>query len=277
MAITTRDQLISALGGNFSQFLINKASVANQTAGRFCSLFRATGLPGQGAIPTTAALCDHNTLGAIAFTQQTAPALSYIGYAAIASSLAGQGWEIHDRIAHIGGFNLNITTPQTVTGFDLQTLAPSTERLGASNFSDVTFWLEVYADGGATAANATITVTFDDGSSGTLSTLAVGGTIRAGNCFNLDSLRTGAQQARRIRAVTNVTLSAATGVVGNFGFTVRRFRTVMPTIIANKNEEFDWARIGFPQIPNGSCLELFGQTISTASGTVIGGGKIVHG
>ena len=50
MAITSRDQLIDALGNNSSRFILDKASIASQAAGTFVSLWRATGQPGQGAI-----------------------------------------------------------------------------------------------------------------------------------------------------------------------------------------------------------------------------------
>lgn len=48
MTITTRDQLIDALGNNSSRFIIDKASIANAVAGGYFSLWRANGQPGQG-------------------------------------------------------------------------------------------------------------------------------------------------------------------------------------------------------------------------------------
>ena len=51
MTIATRDQLIDGLGNNSSRLVIDKASIASQAAGTFVSLWRATGQPGQGAIP----------------------------------------------------------------------------------------------------------------------------------------------------------------------------------------------------------------------------------
>ncbi len=67
MAITTRDKLIDALGNNSSRFIIDKASIANAVAGGYFSLWRATGQPGQGAIPTTTASCNNTTLGSMGF------------------------------------------------------------------------------------------------------------------------------------------------------------------------------------------------------------------
>ncbi len=73
MTITTRDQLIDAMGNNSSRFVIDKASLSNAAAGQFHSLWRATGQPGQGAIPGAAAVCTNALTGAMNFAQQTSP------------------------------------------------------------------------------------------------------------------------------------------------------------------------------------------------------------
>jgi hypothetical protein len=277
MAITTLDQLVDALGNRSSRIIIDKGSLANQVAGRYGSMWRATGQPAQGAIPTTAAVCTNATLGAMGFTQQTAPATSYLGVLDVVGSNSAQTLELHDRIAHMGGLLLNVTTAQTITGLNLDTLAPSAARIGSTNFGDVKWWLEVYADGGATASNATINVTFDDNTSANVNTLAVGGTIRIGNRFSVDSLRTTAQQGKNIKAINSVTLSASTGAAGNFGFTCTRPRAYLPMGLANFVNKLDWAAAGLPEIPNGSCLELMVLPSTTSSGTLRGGGKIIHG
>ena len=46
MAIESTDALVQALGNNSSRIILDKASIASQTAGSFCSLWRATGQPG---------------------------------------------------------------------------------------------------------------------------------------------------------------------------------------------------------------------------------------
>lgn len=103
MTITTRDQLIDALGNNSSRTVWDKASIANAAAGQIFSLWRATGVPGQGAIPTTAALATSALTGAIGFTNQTAPATSYYAWQTVATGNATTSVEIHDRLAHQGG------------------------------------------------------------------------------------------------------------------------------------------------------------------------------
>ena len=105
MAIETVDSIVKALGNNSSRIIIDKASIASQTANSYCSLWRATGQPGQGAIPAATAVCNNNTLGTINFAQQTLPATSYGAYLELATGNAAMTLELHDRLAHMGGLN----------------------------------------------------------------------------------------------------------------------------------------------------------------------------
>lgn len=274
MAITTVDGVVNALGNNSSRIVWDKASIANAAAGQLFSLWRATGVPGQGAIPGAAAICTSALLGAMGFTNQTAPATSYHAWQTIATGNGTTSVEVHDRLAHMGGLNGTLTTAQTV-GIDLTTLGGglAAARRGAANFSDVQWWLEWYTDTGATASNATVNVTYDDASTGNLSVIAVGGTVRAGRMLPLVPAVAG----RFIRAVNSVTLSASTGAAGSFGVTATRPRTVVNSFVANKYEQFDWAQLGLPEIPNDSCLQMVMLCSTTSTGTVRGQGKIAHG
>lgn len=273
MAITTRDQLIDAMGNNSSRVVLDKASIANVVAGQFFSLWRATGVPGQGAIPAAAAICDHTLLGSMGFAQQTAPATSYLAWMRVVTSNPTHSTEIHDRLGHMGGLSGIVTTAQTV-GLDLNTAVNNmANRRGDANYSDVSWWLEWYTDTGATASNATVAVTYDDGTTGNLAAIVVGGTVRAGRMIPLVPAVSG----RFIRAVNSVTLSASTGTAGSFGVTATRQRAGIDTFVANKAEAFDWALLSLPEIFNSSCLFPLVIGSSTTTGTVRGQGKIAHG
>ena len=278
MTITTRDQLIDALANNSSRFVIDKASISNAVVGTYSSLWRANGQPGQGVTPTTAALATSATTGAIGFTNQTAPATSYLAWLAVNCSNAAVTLEIHDRIAQMGGLVGNVTTSQTVN-LDLTSggLNPPAARLGDSNFSDIQWWMEWYTDTGATASTATINVPYNDGPSGALPVVAVGGPLRASRMINLNGLIPAASAGKFIRDINTVILSASTGTAGNFGFTATRLRTVLPLFVANKGETYDWASIGLSEVPNDACLMLIQLCSTTTTGTVRGGGKIAHG
>lgn len=279
MTITTVDGLVSALGNNSSRLVIDKASISNAVAGQSYSLWRATGQPGQGAIPTSAASCAHGLLGSFSFNQQTTPATSYFAHLEAAFSNAAMTLEIHDRLAHMGGLVGNVTTSQTAN-VDLDAIGATDNvdvRKGDSNYSDVQWWLEWYTDTGATASNATVNVTFNDGSSANLSVTAVGGTLRAGRLVSLNGLIQAADSGKYIRDVNTVQLSASTGTAGNFGVTATRPRATLFNPIANAKFVADWAALGFPEVFNSSALFPIVICSTTTTGTLRGGGKIAHG
>lgn len=271
MTISTRDQLIDALGNNSSRIVIDKASLANAAAGQFFSLWQATGVPGAGATPAAAAVPTSATTGALGFANQTAPATSYIAWLAVQFGNSAGNLEIHDRLAHMGGLSGTVTTSQGA--LSLVTNNPGAARLGDSNYSDVQWWLEVYSPLGATGVNATVAVEYNDGTTGNLAAIALGATPRAGRLYPLVSASAG----KFIRAVTGVTLSATTGTAGNFGITATRPRTSVSAPLLNKTEVFDWAQLGLPNVPNDSCLAMIMLCGTTSTGTVRGGGKIAHG
>lgn len=279
MTITTRDQLIDAMANNSSRIIFDKASVVNTVVGQFTSLFRATGQPGQGAIPTTAASCDNTLLGAIQFTQQTSPATSYLGILELVAGQVTTTLELHDRLAHMGGLVGNVATAQTVN-LDLNALLASDNidaRKGDANFSDVQWWLEWYTDTGATVATATVNVTYNDGTSGNLTGISLAATRRAAFMQLLNSLIPAADSGKYIRDVNTVTLSVSTGTAGNFGVTATRYRASVFAPIANARYKDDWAALGLPEIPNESCL--FGILLpgATNTGAIRATGKLAHG
>lgn len=277
MTITTRDQLIDGLGNNSSPIIIDKASIASQAAGSYVSLWRATGQPGQGAVPAAAAVCNNALTGAIGFMQQTAPATSYGAYLEAATGNSAMTLEIHDRLMHMGNLSGTLTTAQTVgMYFNGVTSDNLVKRIGDSNYSDIQWWLEWYTATGATAVTATVAVTYNDGTTGTLS-VSLAATRPASFMTPLNGLIPAAGAGKFIRAVTSVTLSATTGTAGSFGVTATRIRMSQSCPLANFKSSSDWAALGLPEIFNGSCLFPIVLTSTTSSGTVRGGGKIAHG
>ena len=277
MTITTLDGLVSALGNNSSRIVIDKASIASQAAGTYVSLWRATGQPGQGAIPAAAAACNNATVGGIRFSQQVDPVTSYGAYLEAATGYSAMTLEIHDRLAHMGGLNGTLTTAQTV-GIDFASLSSDNlaARKGDANYSDIQWWLEWYTATGATVATATVGVTYNDGTTGTL-TVSLAATRPGSLAIPLNGLIPAAGAGKYIRAITTVTLSATTGTAGSFGVTATRLRMSIGSPIANFKSVADWAALGLPEIFNGSCLFPIVLTSTTSSGTVRGGGKIAHG
>lgn len=273
------DNLVKALGNNSSRIVLDKASIASQTANSYCSLWRATGQPGQGAIPTVVATCNNTTVGTIGFNQQTSPITSYGAYLEIATSNFSTTVELHDRLASMGGLNGTLTTAQSVN-LDLSTLLSTNNinvRKGDANYSDVQWWLEWYTATGATAVTATIAVTYNDGTTGNLSALSLASSRPASHMIPLNSLIPSAQSGKFIRGIVSVTLSATSGTAGNFGVTATRPRMTLSAPIANHKFIADWAQLGLPEIYNSSAIFPIVLTSTTSTGTVRGGGKIAHG
>lgn len=273
------DNLVKALGNNSSRIVLDKASIASQTANSYCSLWRATGQPGQGAIPTVVATCNNTTVGTIGFNQQMSPSTSYGAYLEIATGNAAMTMELHDRLANMGGLNGTLTTAQSVN-LDLNTLLATDNidtRKGDANYSDVQWWLEWYTATGGTAVTATIAVTYNDGTTGNLSVLSLAATRPASHMIPLNSLIPSAQSGKFIRGIVSVTLSATTGTAGNFGVTVTRPRMTLSSPFANFKFIADWAQLGLPEIYNSSAIFPIVFTSTTSTGTVRGGGKIAHG
>ena len=273
------DNLVKALGNNSSRIVLDKASIASQTANSYCSLWRATGQPGQGAIPTVVATCNNTTVGTIGFNQQTSPITSYGAYLEIATGNAAMTMELHDRLASMGGLNGTLTTAQSVN-LDLSTLLSTNNinvRKGDDNYSDVQWWLEWYTATGGTAVTATIAVTYNDGTTGNLSALSLAATRPASHMIPINSLIPSAQSGKFIRGIVSVTLSATSGTAGNFGVTATRPRMTLSAPIANHKFIADWAQLGLPEIYNSSAIFPIVLTSTTSTGTVRGGGKIAHG
>lgn len=277
MAISTLDGLVDALGNNSSRIILDKASISSQAANTYVSLWRATGQPGQGAIPAAAAVCNHLLVGAVGFTQQTLPATTYGAYFEAAAGNSAMTIEMHDRLAHMGGLNGTLTTAQTV-GIDLASLSSDNlaARIGDANYSDIQWWLEWYTATGGTAVTATVAVTYNDATTGTL-TVSLSAARPASFAVPLNGLIPAGAAGKYIRAITTVTLSATTGTAGSFGVTTTRHRMTIGCPIANYKVTSDWAGLGLPVVANSSCLFPIVLTSTTSSGTVRGGGKLAHG
>lgn len=279
MTINTLDALISAMGNNSSRLVLDKASITSQAAGTYVSLWRATGQPGQGAIPGAAAVCNDTTAGSFNFAQQTSPSTTYATFMNSVSGNAAMTAEIHDRLMHMGGLSGIVTTAQTVN-LDVHAnigVNNLSNRIGDASYSDIQWWMEWYTATGSTAATATIAVTYNDGTSGNLTGLSLAATRPASFMAPLNSLVPAAASGKFIRDIDSVTLSVSTGTAGSFGFTATRTRMIMPMNIANKTEVFDWATLGLPEIYNSSCLFPLVLTSTTSSGILRGGGKLSHG
>lgn len=279
MTIKTRDELVNAMANGADRLIFDKASIANAAAGQWHSLWRATGQPGQGAIPAAVAACDHTLTGGHGFSQQTSPATSYLALMDAMCSNANTTLEFHDRLAHMGGLVGNTGSPQSVN-LDLDSLKSGNNlavRIGSADYSDVQWWLEWYTDTGSTAVTVTVNVTYDDTSTGNLTGQSLAATRRASFMQSLNGLIPSAKAGQYIRGVNSVTLSATTGTAGNFGVTATKYRAGCFRPLANARMSDDWAALGCPEVPNSSCLFIVEIAGTTSTGIVRATGKLIHG
>ena len=274
MAITTRDQLIDALGNKYQQLFFDKASLSNAVAGQFFSLFTATGTPGAATNPTTAALCDNTTTGSLLWNDPAGSDKTYIGWLASNNANATSNLEIVDRLAHMGGLSGTSATSQTVN-LDPDALGISAARRGAVNYSEVQWWMEIYSALGSTGVTATVNVDYSDGTlNQNLSAITLGGTPRQGRIYPLHTL---AAAGKYIAKINSVTLSATTGAAGNFGFSATRSLLQTIQTVANFPTVADWAQIGLPEVPTDASLFMMMQCVTTSTGAVRGYIKLAQG
>ena len=268
MAITTRDQLIASLAGRQQALVIDKSSIPGVVAGQYYSLWRANGIPGQGAIPGAAAVCNNVLTGALPFYSPSAPDTTYLATLNAVAGNSATSIELHDRLVHMGGLNGTLTSAQTV-GIDMDLLLATNNldaRISDAFYRNVMWWLEWYTDTGATVVTATVNVKYSDGSSANLYGIALAATRRASQMIPLNSYIPLAQSGLSIAGVNSVTLSATTGTAGSFGVTATKRLASLLMPIANANFGLDWAGLGLMEVKSGACPFVIMLPGSTTTG-----------
>jgi hypothetical protein len=279
MTIASDDDLKDAFGNtNSVPWQINKATVANQLAGGWTSLWRATGVPAQGAIPSTVAVCDKTLTGAFNFTNGGGADYNYIGHVWNSLATAGQAIGFFDRLSHMGGLS-GVTTGNQTVNVDASAGGLSgrcNQGTGAQYYNDVMWFAEIYTDIGTTAQTCTVTYTNAAGTSGQTLTFSLGGASpanRAGRMFPLIPAN-----GEFIKSIQTVSIGTSTGTAGSWGITAMKQLTVCPGVaLASKVETYDWAALGLPLVPNDGCIMIaLPSNITTSSGVVLGGMRLVR-
>jgi len=278
MAITTYDGLVAAYA-SAAIISISKVTVATQAAGGQSSLWRATGWPIQGAIPTaTGTTCVASLLGGYLQDGSTVPYTvatgntAYIGASNLSQSLAC-GAMLYDRIMHNGGLAANITTLTAIVGFDVSGIS---DRMIAADFSNLHWYAEVYTDIGTTAG--LVTVNYDSPTAtGRTCTVTIGGTSPA----NQDSraFRIFPASGHPIKLINSVRLTTSTGTAGSWGLTACRpilYQSI--PALANGGSNLDFAGCGMPILATGgSCLFHILTTSTTSTGQMDGQLRVIQG
>lgn len=259
-ALTDLSDLINRLtGGNNgspeTQFWhkvprIAGAAATAPIAGRMASAWQYDGMPAGGAVPTSAAIPDRTTTGALPFTAPGGSREKFLISAGIAPQVGGV-FMLYDRLFHIGGLSAALTTDQTVQG------APASPALtrntgGKGNI----VWAEIYTTIGTTSTTLTMTYTDQDGIGGHTATVNIGGTgfreVTRVLRIPLASGDTGVQ------AVEKVKLTATTATAGNFGVTIAQPLAWIPVGAAGAGgwRDYTTGLPGIPAIDPDACLAV---------------------
>lgn len=235
-------------------------TVTSTVAARGCSLWTYDGIPAAGNIPTSGAIPDITTQGAIPFTVPGGGRDKILIGTAAAPSISGV-FLLYDRIFHEGGLNGNITTDQTVQG---NPPSPALTRYTGGT-GNIIFY-EIYTAVGTTTRNMTVTYTNELGTSGRTTTINIGaaGFLEATRIQRIPL----AAGDDGVRAVEKVAIGVGgTGVVGNFGITIGQPLAWIPVGSGGTMGWRDWTTglPGMPTIDPNACLSLIFIPISATN------------
>lgn len=261
------DELVEVLpDGTLVTFMKNP--LALMTTGSYVSQFRAVGVPVGGGTPTTPAICSKTTPGALGPWPNAPGGMgTYLARMAVVNPTAAGDAQVHDRIVEMAGLSLNTILSQPVNLTADLTGSNLVARRGASDYSDLSWWMEIYADGGVTGSLVTATVTYDDGSPGTSQLVNTGAPARSPRMYPILPGVVG----RYIKSVDSIVVPTASGTVGNFGVTVTRYLANMPfgPLAADKGI-YNWAGTHMKRIQDDVCLQLITVPSLAATGFLQG-------
>jgi hypothetical protein len=271
MAITTYDSLIAAMIQGGYRYSCNKSSITAVT-GNEMSLWRATGLPTQGNIPAASEICTNATVGAVPLAVRTGTQDRILAKVVANLGYTGHTLLIEDRLMQMGGLSGTVTTAQTVNLNLYNNLGTSnlSQRIGASDYSELDWYMEWYSATGATTVTPVFNVTFVDGTTGTANVNVFGSTVLPASVGASTRYKIYSTNGKAIRSIESVTLSASTGTAGNFGVTVVRNLAEISCYTTRIPVVADWSYLTAPKIFDNACI-AFGQICATTStgGTIV--------
>ena len=229
---------------------ISGVAATNPIIGRGCSFWTYDGMPAGGAVPTSGAIPDLTTQGAIPFTPATGGRDKHLINTSITPFISGV-YLLYDRLFHEGGLDATSTAAQTVQG------SPATPALtrytgGTGNIA----YYEIYSQIGTTTTTLTMTYTNQAGTGSRTSTISIGGTnFREVTRMQRIPLASGDSG---IQSIQQIQLSASTLTAGNFGITIAQPLAWIPI---NSTGTMGWRDYttglpGIPVIDPDSCLAL---------------------
>jgi hypothetical protein len=240
------------------------AAAPTPVASRFNSLWTFDGMPAGGAVPTSAAITDRMTQGALPIIAPGEGRDLHLIGASVIPQIPGV-YLLYDRLFHVGGLSGTSTSAQTVQG---SPASPALTRYtgGGGNMA----WYEIYSLLGTTATTLTMNYTNQAGTSGQTATVNIGATnnreVTRAQRIPLAAGDTG------IRAINTVILAASTGAAGNFGITIAQPLAWIPVASGGMAgwRDYTTGLPGIPTIHPDACLAWLYIPLSTSAPEVWG-------
>lgn len=250
MAISTMDGLVAALASAQSASF-NKTSVTVATGDLPVSLWSVGGFPNVGVAPAGpgagGSTLSSASTGAIPFTNPGGGNSTYLARVSAASRRPAQ-LVLYDRLWHCG--------PIAFNGVTAVTTPPDMPRYGAT-YAGLEIWVEWTTI--AAAAGCSFVARYGDSSinqptAGNKSTLAVTNATGYGNPGEMMQLPL-PQPDGGVQFVDQLTVSGGNAGAGNL-VVMKRLATWTLGGDSNCGGEFDFTKLGLPQIADNACLAL---------------------
>ena len=255
-ALTDLSDVINRLSGGNSgtpevvwvHKVARTAGVVDQVtvAGRYATMWKHDGWTPGGATPTTVVAPSLSTTGAIPFTAPGGGRDKHLVQAGLVISLAGTV-VLYDRLLHIGGLSGTSTSPQAVGG----TLTRNTGGVGNRVFVEI--WTLI----GTTGTTLTMNYTNQAGVDSRTSTVNIGATgYREVNRLIPIPLQAG---DTGVQSVEDVTLTASTGIVGNFGIMIGKPLAYFYATVGGSAgfRDYTTGLPGIPVVDPAACLAFY--------------------
>ena len=261
-----------------SKGMIQRPSAITTVSAFYYSGWKMTGVPATGSTPTAAETCTPATAGALVVPiVASGVQLRLLAWTFYQSSTT-LGLMLYDRLAHSGGLAANVTGAQSTNLPVTLTTAAGQGRCAADG-SDVEWFVEVFAAGGATSSvSMTVSYTRQDGTAARTSqtiTLAASG-WPVGRLYPIFP----ASGDVSIKSVESININTSSGSAGNLGVVAAKRLTMIqhpsvPPLQGGNNTSFngglnDAIRLGMPPINDNACLWDVMLSQSTSSGGRVG-------
>jgi hypothetical protein len=227
---------------------VSGVAATNPIAGRGCSFWTYDGMPTGGAVPTSGAIPDRTTQGAIPFTPATGGRDKHLINTSITPFISGV-YLLYDRLFHIGGLDGTSTATQTVQG---SPASPALTRYTGGT-GNIAFY-EIYTNSGGNSRTLTMTYTNQTGTSGRTSTINIGNTgFREVTRMQRIPLAAGDSGIQSIQTVQLNTIAA-----GDFGIIIAQPLAWIPVNVVGTMgwRDYTTGLPGIPVIDPDACLSL---------------------